>query len=67
MNRKVDPEMNAVTPTFIINKNDAASFEPEDIILKLPTPVVVGNLPEKAVTFDLSLILLNYIWLSRLL
>ena len=51
VNRKIDPGMNAVTPTFIANKNDAFFLAPEDIILKLPAPVVVGNSAGKSCQF----------------
>lgn len=30
-------------PKFVINEEDAASFAPEDIVLKLPNPVAVGG------------------------
>ena len=54
VNRKIDPGINAVTPPFIINENDAASFASEDIILKLTALVVAVVLPEKAASFDFS-------------
>ena len=49
--RKIDPVMNAVI--LIHNKQkDAASFEPEDNILKLPAPVVVGGSARKSCQFQ---------------
>ena len=41
LNSIIIPGENAETPTFVINEDDGASFAPEDIILKLPAPIVV--------------------------
>ena len=43
LNSIIIPGENADTPTFVINEDDGASFAPEDIILKLPAPIVVGG------------------------
>ena len=50
-NKKIDPGVNAVTPTFIRNENDAAAFAPKDIIFKLAVPVVVGGSARKSCQF----------------
>ena len=42
VNHKIIPEDNNTAPTFIINKADGASFAPQDIVLKLPAPLVIG-------------------------
>ena len=43
LNSIIIPGENADTPTFVINEDDGASFALEDIILKLPAPIVVGG------------------------
>ena len=40
---KIDSRMGDKGKNFVVNEEDAASFAPGDIVLILPTPVVVGG------------------------
>ena len=43
VNSKIIPGQKNQGLTFIVNEGDAASFAPDDIVLKLPNPVAVGG------------------------
>ena len=48
VNRKIIPGDNNTAPTFIINEGDDASFAPQDIVLKLPAPLIIGGSSKKS-------------------
>ena len=48
VDRKIIPRNNNTAPTFIINEADGASFAPQDIVLKLPAPLVIGGSARKS-------------------
>ena len=48
VNRKIIPGDNNTAPTFIINEGDGAPFAPQDIVLKLPAPLVIGGSSKKS-------------------
>ena len=48
VNRKIISGDNNTAPTFIINEEDGASFSPQDIVLKLPAPLVIGGSARKS-------------------
>ena len=48
VNRKIIPGNNNTVPTFIINEADGASFAPQDIVLKLPAPLIIGGSARKS-------------------
>ena len=43
VNRKIISGDDSTAPTFIINEADGASFAPQDIVLKLSAPLVIGG------------------------
>ena len=45
--------------TFVVNEKDAASLAPDDNVLILPAPVVVGKLERKSNNCGLILTLAN--------
>ena len=47
VNRKIIPGDNNTAPTFIINEADGALFETQDIVLKLPAPLVIDGSARK--------------------
>ena len=55
--QKINNRLHSNGPLFIVNEQDAASFASEDIILKLPSPVVVGGSAKKTIYNNLILIL----------
>ena len=48
LNCKIIPGDNNTAPTFIINEADGASFAPQDIVLKLPAPLVIDGSAKKS-------------------
>ena len=48
VNCKIIPGDNSTAPTFIINEAAGASFAPQDIVLKLPAPLVIGGSARKS-------------------
>ena len=48
VNSKIIPGDNNTAPNFIINEADGASFAPQDIVFKLPGPLVIDGSARKS-------------------